>query len=272
MKFIPSQTLVNLAKRVFLTFGISCFITLLVLGVTYCTSSPECNMVTKSKAEVALAVIGSLTIISWGFMRVIDYRDFCAKVEAGIIKMPPQRPPREKIGHNSSLSEALSVLNQGEKLNGWYLVGYAIAFLLIEFIRLAGASVWLLIPAVVCFAVPEIHGIRIRKHTLSQTVWIFQSTGSRFRKIVGVGLALWISLVVYDTRSIIAKSMPLTLGGISRGRTYPDCQDHPLRRGVVHSPVGYPVAELILIASVALWVVIGTSATIAQAIHWRRLR
>lgn len=143
------------------------------------------------------------------------------------------------------------MFNEGEKLNGWYLIGYVLAFVLIELIRLAGASIWLLIPAAVCFAVPDIHGILIRKHTLSQTDWIFQVTGSRFRKIAGTGLALWISLVVYD--------LPATLAGGSYTTSI-----MPLALG------GYPVAELILIASIFLWIVIGTSATIAQATRWKR--
>ena len=147
------------------------------------------------------------------------------------------------------------MFNEGEKLNGWYLIGYVLAFVLIELIRLAGASIWLWIPAVVCFAVPEIHGIMIRKHTLSQTVWIFQVTGSRFRKIVGIGLALWICLVLWELQwqiQIIRDGVPYTM----------------LARLMLG---GYPLAELVLVASVILWIVLGTSTTIARAIHWKRL-
>ena len=248
MKFVPSQTLVTTANRIFLILGIGWFVALLVLGVTYCATNPECSVITESKAMGVFIVINSLMVISWVFMCVITYRDLCAKAEAGTIEAPPQRPTRDEIGHNSSVSEALRVFNEGEKLNGWYLIGYVTAFVLIELVRLAEASIWLLIPAAVCFAVPEIRGIMIRKHTLSQTVWIFQVTGSHFRKIVGTGLALWISLVVYDSPAILAGEpyttsiMPLALWG-------------------------YPVAELILIASLILWIVIGTSSTIARAIR-----
>ena len=246
MAFRPSQALVTVANMIFLVCGIGWFLVLLVMGTTYCVSSPECHVITESRVKIAFTVIHSLTMISWLFMRVIRYHDFCAKVKAGIIEMPPRRPPREKIGHFSSIPEALRVLNEDEKLNGWYLLGYAIAFVLIELMRLAGASIWLGIPAVLCFAVPEIHGIRVGKHTLSQTVWIFQVTGSPYRKIAGLGLASWIVLVLYDLPTILGGApLLLTLGS-------------------------YPVAELILLASILLWIMIGTGAIIARAVHWKR--
>lgn len=250
MAFRPSQALVNIANLIFLICGIGWMLVLLVLGVAYCASSPECHVITESKAKVAFAVISPLMGVSWLFMRVIKYHDFCAKVEDGIIEIPPRRPPREEIGHFSSISEALRVLNEGEKLNGWYLLGYTLSFVLIELMRLAGASIWLAIPAAVCFAVPELHGIRVRKHTLSQTIWIFLVTGSPFRKIVGLGLAVWISMAVWETPAILGAApytswMPLTVNG-------------------------FPVAELILLASILLWFVLGTGSIIVRAVHWKR--
>lgn len=250
MAFRPSPALVNVASLIFVICGISWMLVLLVLGVIYCTSSPECHVITQSKAIVAFTAINPLMWASWLFMRVIKYHDFSAKVDDGIIKMPPRRPPREKIGRFSSISEALRVFNEGEKLNGWYLLGYILAFVLIELIRLAGASIWLAIPAVVCFAVPELHGIKIRKHTLSQTVWIFQATGSRFRKIVGIGLAVWIPMTLAE--------MPAILGGASHKPWIPLTVN------------GFPVAELILLASILLWIVLGTGSIIVRAVHWKR--
>ena len=96
MKFIPSQTLVTTANRIFFICGIACLLLLLVLGVTYCVSNPECDVITEFKAKVALALINALMVTSWVFMRVIRYLDYCAKVEAGIIEAPPRRPPRRR--------------------------------------------------------------------------------------------------------------------------------------------------------------------------------
>ena len=65
---------------------------------------------------------------------------------------------------------------------------------------------------------PEIHGILTGKRTLSQTTWIIQVTGYRFGKIVGTGLALSISLAIYDSPAIPAgepyttSTMPMALG------------------------------------------------------------
>ena len=245
MPFRPSQALVTAATRIFLICGIGWFAALLVLWVTSCTSNPECHMINEFRAGVTFTVMSAIMAVSWAFMRVVSYHDFCAKVEAGIIKVkvPPRRPPREDIGHNASIPEALRVFNEGEKLNVWYLLGYSIAFVLIELIRVAGATPWLWIPALLCFGVPEIHGVMIRKHTLSQTIWIFQKTGSRFRKSVGIGIALWIPLVLLDASPGMTDQIKIS---------------------------GYPFPELLLLTSVLLWIVLGVGATVARAVQWKR--
>ena len=241
----PSQTLVNTAIKVFIWTSI-CFLAVsLVYAGIDCATTPRCQaLLPPSRARMIWSIAFVATFLVWLFMRVVRYRDFCAKVEDGTIKMVPRRPPREPIGHFSSIREALRVLNEGEKLNAWYLLGYAVAIALVESTRLADAPLWLWIPALVCFGVPETHGIIVRKHTFSQMVWVFQVTGTPARKCVALGLAVYLGMLLLDLGT-------------------------PTRQPRV-TPSGFPVAELIMLVAIALWIVLGAIITVSRAIEWKR--
>ena len=202
----------------------------------------------ESRFRVIFVIATTVTFTSWAFMRIVRYLDFSARVDDGTIKMPPPPPPRKRIGPFASISDALQVLNEGERLNAWYLTGYAVSFLLIEYIRLADATPWLWIPAILCFGVPELYGIKVKKHTLSQTVWVFQATGSPARKVVGLGLAFWIPLVLFDA--------------------HPGLADIVVPQSLPFGGAG--VAEIILATSVLVWLLAGAVIAIARTVNWSR--
>ena len=241
----PSRMLVNTAIKVFIWTSICCLAVSLVYAGITCATTPKCQVLLPlSRVRMVWSIALAVTFLVWLFMRVVRYRDFCAKIEDGTIKMPPRRPPREPIGHFSSIREALRVLNDSEKLNAWYLLGYAVAILLVECTRLADAPLWLWIPAVVCFGVPETHGIIVRKHTFSQMVWIIQATGTPARNCVGLGLAFYLPMLLLDLLT-------------------------PTRQPIA-TPSGFPVAELIMLFAIALWIVLGAVITVSRAVEWKR--
>lgn len=246
MRFLsrrPSQTLVNAAIKVFIWTSICLIAVSLVYAGMTCAITPKCQaLFPLSSVRMVWSIAVAVNCLGWLFMRVVRYRDFCAKVEDGTITMPPRRPPREPIGHFSSIREALRVLNESEKLNAWHVLGYAVAIILVESTRLADASLWLWIPAIVCFGVPEVHGIMVRKHTFSQMVWIFQATGTPARNCVGLGLALYFPMLLFD----LSKRQPTV------------------------TPSGFPIAELIMLIAIALWILLGVVITVSRAVEWKR--
>ena len=245
----PNERLVNTAVRIFLVCTpLWIALALFYFGMSCATNSSCQAILPESRFRMIFVIANTIAVTSWVFMRVVRYLDFCAKVDDGTIEMPPRPPPRERIGPFASIGDALRVFNEGERLNAWYLTGYAVSFVLIECIRLADASPWLWVPAILCFGVPELYGIKVKKHTLSQTVWIFQATGSPARKAVGLGLAFWIPLVLFDAQPgvadvVVPQSLPL--GGAG-------------------------VAEIILATSVVVWLLAGAVIAIARTVNWSR--
>ena len=148
-----------------------------------------------------------------------------------------------RLVFHSSLDDALAELNKGSRFNGWYLCGYYLFMVTVECIRLAGAPLWLWFPAILLFAIPEFHGLMIGKHTFSQTVWVFQRTGSRARGFVFAGgWVFWLVGVMTQTAWNI-NPFSLTIGGI-------------------------PAPEFCLVTGVALWLLTDAGKAIAHATEW----
>lgn len=245
----PNEHLVNTAVRIFLVCTPLWITSIFFYFGMSCATDSSCQAVlTEARFRVIFVIVNTVIFTSWVFMCVVRYLDFSAKVDDGTITRPPVPPPREKIGPFANISDALQVLNEGDRLNAWYLTGYAVSFVLIEYIRLADATPWLWIPAILCFGVPELYGIKIKKHTLSQTVWVFQATGSPARKVVGLGLALWIPLVFWDA--------------------HPGSADIVVPQPLPFSGAG--VAEIILATSVLVWLLAGATIAIARTVNWSR--
>ena len=230
MPFRPSETLKAIADYAFIICGTILMIVSAVL-LWQCEGfacQPGQRWISHTFAVMCIA-----TGISWLFRFTVVWHDLDAKAESGIIK----RRKYERIGHHWSTPKALNRLNKGDKLNAWYLTGYATAHVLVECIRLVDAPRWLWIPAILCFGIPEVHGIYLKKHTFSQAMRVFLGTGSQARRIMMYAWIAWLFFVVMEA------------SGLPKFSIY-----------VV------PIAELCLIGGAVMWLIFGSS----PAISWRR--
>ena len=238
MPFRPSETLKAIADYAFIICGTIFMIVSAVL-LWECKGLP-CQP-NQEWISHTFAIMCIATVASWLFRTRIVWYDLDAKVEDGIIKLP-ERKKRERAGYYASITKALETYNEGAKLNAWYLTGYAAAHVLAVFIRLTGASDWLWIPAILCFGIPEIHGLRTKKNTLSQTVWVFGCTGSRARRYAICGWIFWVTFVLWD--------MPPTIPDLPR-------------------IYNIPIAELCLVAGLIMWLTVGAFLAVRKATTWK---
>ncbi len=237
MSFRPSETLKAIADYAFIVCG-AIFWVVLVIFVWECHDLP-CQP-SQEWLLLVFRITSIATAVSWLFRnRIVSY-DLDAKLEDGIIKR--KTPKRKRVRYYATLTKALEEHNEGARLNAWYLTGYAAAHVLVECVRLADAPSWLYIPAILCFGIPEIHGIHIGKHTFSQTVWVFQSTGSRARLFASMAWILWIFFIMIEIHMGIPSLFLYSI----------------------------PVAELCLVAGVIMWLAVGSFLAVKKAITWKR--